>query len=106
MQNFEVQVSIQIPQNLVVIERIEYEELLSQKIKGQWWSMKDLEIRTNKKVDWIKENILFVPRFKKMLDVQSGGFVYYPQTRGENWSFQASRMADFLDKHFGRIYLK
>jgi phage pi2 protein 07 len=106
MQNLDVQLSITIPSNLVLIERVEYQRLQEQELNGQWWSMKDLEARTAKKVDWIKENILYVPRFKKLLDVQSGGFVYYPQTRGENWAFQAPQMANFLDKHFSNIYNK
>jgi len=106
MQNLDVQLSITIPSNLVLIERLEYRRLQEMELNGQWWSMKDLEARTSKKVDWIKENILYVHRFRRLLDVESGGFVYYPKTRGETWAFQAPQMAEFLDKHFRNIYTK
>lgn len=66
--------------------------------------MKDLEKRIGKKSEWIKENILYPTRFKKILDVENGGFVYYPKTQGQSWVFQASKMTEFLDKNFHRIF--
>lgn len=66
--------------------------------------MKDLEERTGKKIEWIKENILYPPSFKKILDVHNGGFVYYPEKKGEKWTFHASLMAVFLDKNFNKIF--
>jgi phage pi2 protein 07 len=104
LQSFDLQLSISLPENLVVIERVEYEKFLNQDLKGQWWSMKDLEERTNKKIEWLKENVLYVKRFKEVLDVNQGGFVYYPQGRGQCWSFQATRMSEFLEKNFASIY--
>ena len=56
--------------------------------------MKDLEKRVNRKSEWIKENI-YPSKFKKILDVESGGFVFYPETKGQTWSFQASKMTVF-----------
>lgn len=65
-----------------------------------WWTMKDLEEVTGYSDDWLKENILLQPRFKKILDLDNGGFVYYPEKRGERWLFIASRMQEFLEKYF------
>ncbi|WP_225986212.1 DUF771 domain-containing protein [Psychrobacillus glaciei] len=33
------------------------------------------------KHEWIKGNILYPSKFKKILDVHNGGFVYYPQVK-------------------------
>jgi phage pi2 protein 07 len=66
--------------------------------------MKDLEKRINRKNEWIKENILYPTKFRKILDVENGGFVFYPKSKGQNWSFHASKMADFLDKNFHMIF--
>ncbi|GKS14739.1 hypothetical protein YDYSY3_57390 [Paenibacillus chitinolyticus] len=104
MQKLTVELSIPIPENHVLISKVEFEELKQKELAGVYWSMQDLERRLNKGQAWIKENILFQPRFKKMLDVQCGGFVFYPKARGQNWSFQASKMAEFLDKRFGDIF--
>ncbi len=50
--------------------------------------MKDLEKRINRKSEWIKENILYPTKFKKILDTKSGGFVFYPRSKGQTWSFR------------------
>lgn len=68
--------------------------------------MKDLEQATGYSDDWLKENILLRPSYKKILDLENGGFVYYPEKRGEKWLFVASRMQDFLEKYFMRIFAK
>ena len=97
-------VVIQIPSDYVVISKIEFEELKQQELTGTYWSMKDLEKRTNKKHEWIKEHILYPERFRKVLDVDYGGFVFYPKSKGQTWSFHALKMAEFLDKNFQSIF--
>lgn len=103
-QTLNVELSIQIPSDRIMIRKAELEELKREQLAGVYWSMKDLEKRINKKQDWIKENILYPPRFRKILDSENGGFVFYPKSQGQVWSFQASKMAEFLDKHFRQIF--
>ncbi|WP_306795303.1 DUF771 domain-containing protein [Cohnella sp. GbtcB17] len=38
------------------------------------------------------------------MDVAQGGFVFYPQSKGRPWSFQANKMAEFLDQRFVQIF--
>ncbi|MED4830699.1 DUF771 domain-containing protein [Geobacillus stearothermophilus] len=71
-----------------------------------WWSMQDLKEHTGYSEDWLKEHILLHPRYKPMLDIENGGFVYYPERKGERWCFIASKMEEFLQKHFRDIFLK
>ncbi|KIL35127.1 hypothetical protein SD71_15930 [Cohnella kolymensis] len=104
MQQLTVQLSIPIPAGSVLISRVELEELKKQELSGVYWSMKDLEQRINRKSEWIKENILYPSRFRKTLDVEQGGFVFYPKSKGQTWSFQAVKMAEFLDRHFAQIF--
>lgn len=92
--------TIEIPEEYVLIKKVELEELKEQLLAGVYWNMKDLEKRVSKKQDWIKENILYQPRFKNTLKE----FVYYPQSQGQSWSFQANKMAKFLDENFDRIF--
>lgn len=104
MQHLNVQLNIPIPIDSVLISRIELEELKREELAGVYWNMKILEQRTGKKSEWIKENILYPSRFRKMLDSDNDGFVFYPKSKGQTWSFQATKMADFLDKHFNQIF--
>lgn len=104
MQQLEVSLTIPIPNDSILIKRVELEELKSKSLQGVYWNMKDLEQRTGKKHEWIKENILYPSRFRKILDVDSGGFVFYPKSKGQTWTFQANKMAEFLDKHFRQIF--
>lgn len=106
MQQIKVSLSIPIPADSVLIEKVELEQLKQNELKGTYWNMKDLEQRTRKKQEWLKEKLLLPPRFKEVLDIKNGGFVYYPEGRGHEWSFQASKMAKFLDENFYLIFGK
>ena len=69
-----------------------------------WWSMKDLVERTGRSHVWLKEKILLRPEYKKILDLENGGPVYYPQSQGDKWCFIADRMDEFLRKYFAQIF--
>lgn len=104
MQQLTVSMTIPIPNEQVLITKVELDELKEQSLTGLYWNMKDLEDRTGKKIEWLKENILYQPKFKQVLDVQEGGFVYYPERKGEKWTFLASKMALFLEENFYSIF--
>jgi len=104
MQQLSVSLSIPIPEDKVLISKVQLEELEKQKITGMYWSMRDLEERTGKKSEWIKERILYPEKFRRKLDVEFGGFVYYPKSKGQTWTFQATKMAEFLENNFHRIF--
>lgn len=104
MQTLNVQLSIPIPESSVLISKVELEQLKRNELSGVFWNMQDLEKRVGHTSAWVKEFILFPPRFRKILDAENGGFVFYPKNRGQAWSFHAPRMAEFLDKHFQSIF--
>jgi len=105
-QHLNVTLSIPIPEDMILIKKVELEELKAQSLAGVYWTMKDLEQRTNKKHAWLKENILYPSKFRKHLDVKNGGFVYYPSLQGEKWAFLASKMSRFLEDNFYLIFNK
>lgn len=104
MQQLNVSLTIPIPADQVLISKVELEELQNNSLAGKYWNIKDLEQRTGRKVDWLKSNLLYVPKFKEILDSREGGFVYYPEARGQSWAFHAPKMAEFLDNHFRQIF--
>jgi phage pi2 protein 07 len=106
VQKIKAEVIITIPDNMVLITKIEYGQLKQNELSGMYWNMKELEKRINKKSEWIKDNILYPSKFRKILDSKNGGFIFYPQTKGQTWSFQATKMAKFLDENFQNIFSK
>lgn len=99
-QQLNVQLAIPIPADQVLISKVELEELQRQSLTGVFWTMKDLEQRTSRKKEWLIENLLYQPRFKKELE----HIVYYPKGKGSPWSFNAPKMAKFLEDNFHLIY--
>lgn len=104
MQKLSIQLTISIPDEYVVVSRVELDKLSENELTGVYWTMQDLEERVGKKTDGIKDNILYPSRFRKELDAENGGFVYYPKVKGQSWSFQAVKMAKFLDSNFEQIF--
>lgn len=105
-QKLDVNLSIRIPQDQVLISRVELNNLRNKSLSGTYWNMKELEQKVGKKHEWIKENILYPMCFRNELDVNNGGFVYYPEKSGQSWSFHARKMAIFLENNFSKIYRK
>lgn len=83
MQQLSVTLTIPVPTDSVLISKVELEELKQAQLTGVYWSMKDLEKRINRKNEWIKEIILYPSEFRKILDVESVGFVFYPKSKGQ-----------------------
>lgn len=71
---------------------------------GVWWTMSDLEKRIGREKRWIKKHILLQPKFRAVLDIDNGGFVFYPKNKNQQWAFQARKMAKFLDENFAEIH--
>lgn len=69
-----------------------------------FWSFKDLEQHTGYKYLWLTRNILFRPEWRKMLDANNGGPVFYPRVRGERWKFIAVPMEKFLKDNFKDLF--
>ncbi len=103
-QKLNLNLLITIPETYIIIDKMDFEELKKAELLGVYWSMSDLENRMGRKKDWIKQHLLYNPHFKSKLDVTNGGFVYYPNKKGEPWSFHASKMANFLDENFKLIF--
>lgn len=104
MQQLLVEVAVPVPADYVLVSKVRYQELQEQELSGIHWTMQDLEKRIKKKRDWIQTNILYPAKFRRVLDSENGGFVYYPKSKAEQWAFGALEMSKFLDKNFSKIY--
>lgn len=103
MQALQAVVTIEIPADKVLIGRDEWERMNKANDIGRWWSMADLEAYTNRKSAWLVTNILDNHRYKKVLNVENGGFVKYPTGGKSGYLILASKMKQFLEDNFKGI---
>lgn len=90
---------VKIPEDYVLITKVEYDGLKQNELKGKFIKLSDIAKHINRSERWIKDNILFQQRFKKELE----NFVHYPTSQGEQWYFNAAPMYQWLDKNFKAI---
>ncbi|MDY5635322.1 MAG: DUF771 domain-containing protein [Streptococcus orisratti] len=100
-------VEVPIPNDLVIIHKEEYVELLNQSEEGVWWTIDDVEKLLGMKRTKLVNDILLKPEIKKEIDIElsPSGFVVYPKTKGSPYRFLASKTRKYFEKNFGTILL-
>lgn len=78
---------------------------LQESIIGRSWTMKDLrECCGNKSEDWIKENIIYNPKFSTEIKAMiNNGQITESKGSGSPWRFKATAMANFIEKHYEEL---
>lgn len=99
MQTLDVKIAI--PEDYVLVKRIDFERQIKNDLTGIQWSMADLESATGRKSNWLKENVLYV--YRDELDINNGGFVRYPEKSGSPWKFGAKRMKEWMEENLERV---
>lgn len=97
-----LQAQIQIPSDLVLVSKVEYESLLNNTLEGKFLTLKQLAEHIGCSTSYLKSEILYNPRYKDILK----DFVYYPSNSGEHWRIKAKEMYKFLDSESIKIFLK
>lgn len=104
MQQF-LEAKIPVPEDYVIISKVEYEELLQSDSLGRWMTLKEVLDRINRKYDWFSQKVLKNPRYRNRIDISksSKGFVYYPGEGNDKYLFLKSKTLEFLEENFGEI---
>lgn len=100
-------VEVPIPDDLVIIHKEEYVELLNRSEKGVWWTIdKVVELLDISRTKLIND-ILLNPDVKEEIDIElnSKGFVVYPKSKGVPYRFLATQTREYFEKNFGAILL-
>ena len=100
VQTLEAKIEVPIPTGYVLVKESRLIELESNEVKGYWWGLQDVLNRINRKRSWFMANVLENPRWRKKMDVENGGFVYFPKSKGDKYLFHPSRTIDFLENNF------
>ena len=91
-------IPILIPEDMILIDKIEYQELKQQDFDG-WVGMDVFTEKSNRSVPTISK-VLRKPDLRKRISVENGGWVYYPNGKGDNWSFHYKEMMEFINNEF------
>lgn len=100
-------VEVPIPEDLIIVKKEEYIELLNQSEQGVWWTIdKVVELLGIGRSKLIND-ILLNPDIKKEIDIEvsSEGFVVYPKRKGMPYRFIATKTREYFEKNFGAILL-
>ncbi|MCU5745878.1 DUF771 domain-containing protein [Staphylococcus sp. SQ8-PEA] len=96
-----LQVTVPIPDGLVLIEREKVREL-EDLANDPVWDLKDLKKKLKMSSDdTIKNKFLYNPKFEKQL--KELGIAHYPDESFNRWRFNARKMSRFISENFEAI---
>lgn len=105
-QTIVAEISVPVPKGYVLVRETHLKELEANEVKGYWWSLDDVVGRINRGKTWFKTNVLEHPKWRHTIDIENGGFVYYPANQGDKYSFLPSKTIEFLENNFSKILKK
>ncbi|MDT2416096.1 DUF771 domain-containing protein [Enterococcus avium] len=96
---------IPVPEDCVIISKVEYEELKKADSVGQWMTLQEVLERTTRKYDWFVSKVLKNPKYRNKIDIEKNpdGFVYYPGEGNDKYVFLRSKTLGFLEENFSSI---
>ncbi|EHI70880.1 DUF771 domain-containing protein [Streptococcus ictaluri] len=100
-------VSISIPDDVVVISKEEYLDLISDNEQGKWWDIDNLQELLGLGRSKLINDILLNPDIKKDVDlsINPNGFIVYPKGKGSHYKILATRARKYFEENFGSILL-
>ncbi|KST97848.1 DUF771 domain-containing protein [Lactococcus lactis] len=91
-------IPILIPEDMILINKIKYQELKQQDFDG-CVGMDVFTEKSNRSVPTVSK-VLRKPDLRKRISVENGGWIYYPNGKGDNWSFKFKEMMEFINNEF------
>ncbi|MEY8498954.1 DUF771 domain-containing protein [Enterococcus avium] len=103
-----LEAKIPVPDDYVIISKVEYEELRKADDIGRWMTLSEVLERVNRKYEWFVTNVLKNPRYRQTIDIEKNkdGFVYYPGDGRDTYLFLQSKTLSFLEENFSSILKK
>lgn len=99
-------IPILIPDDKILIDKVEYQELKKGETFATCWDMKEFSRRSGWSPGKL-DSILRLPQLRKQIDIDKNddGWVYFPEGKGDHWWFIASKAAAFIEND-SKTYLK
>lgn len=96
---------IALPENKIIVERSEYEELSRNSSQGRYMTLSEVLELLSVSRPWLLDNVLYKPEIRKEIDVDKNknGFVKYPDNQGGRYFFLASKTKEYFEKNFVKL---
>lgn len=98
-----LEAKIPIPDDCVIITKVEYEELRKAVNIGDSLTLGEVADRLNRSKKWVVDEVLKKPKYKKYLDNRHGGFVHYEQGGGDKYIFLKTKTIEFIENNFSEL---
>lgn len=92
-----------VPVKYVLMSQQEFQTRMIDPFAGVIWDLKTVAKRLNRTPKWIKQEILYVPSLREILDVENGGPVTYSSGSGSNWRFEPHAWSKFVEDYYHAI---
>ncbi|MFL2028122.1 DUF771 domain-containing protein [Loigolactobacillus zhaoyuanensis] len=103
MQQLNAEIIIPVPDDLILVKKVEYETLKEQSALGSWLPLKWFKEKTGIKRNDDLNKWILLP-FQEELDLNNGGFVHYPEVQGDPWKFLKNPTERWLENNIARVY--
>ena len=98
IQSLETKVVINIPEELVLVEKAEYQKLVDERDQGKVEDLKWFKQQVGiENLALLKERILYP--YRKELEK----FVKYPENNGAHWKFHKAKTKKWIDDNFDKV---
>lgn len=96
---------IELPENKIIVEREEYDELKRESNKEIYLSLNQVLKMLSVSRPWLIENVLYNPKIRAQIDINhnKNGFVKYPTNKGGRYYFHAKKTRKFFEENFEEI---
>lgn len=100
-QQITAQITLEIPPDKVLIDKVKLEELESQSVQGHWITMKEFQKLSGRSYNWLRGHLLDKPNFIKEHSAENGGWVAFTSGEGGGrWLFKESAAREFLENEY------
>ena len=100
-----INVEIQLPEDKIIVDKKEYDNLKHNSSQGRYMSLSDLLQLLSVSRPWLLDNVLYNPKIRREIDVElnPNGFVKYPENQGGRYFFLASKTKQWFEENFREI---
>lgn len=100
-----INVEIQLPEDKIIVDRKEYDNLKHNSSQGRYMSLSDVLQLLSVSRPWLLDNVLYNPKIRREIDVElnPNGFVKYPENQGGRYFFLASKTKQWFEENFREI---
>ena len=100
-----INVEIQLPEDKIIVDRKEYDNLKHSSSQGRYMSLSDVLQLLSVSRPWLLDNVLNNSKIRKEIDVElnPNGFVKYPENQGGRYFFLASKTKQWFEENFREI---